>query len=233
MLSLAAAQSIQETISFLVVYICTVIFTGCLQAWVALKMGDPTAQEEGYLTLDPVVHIDASMLIFALLRLIVVRDVPMNPLNVIGSRFARIKIALMYFSASIASLLLMVLSLLVLLLFFGGFIVPTPLVPLFAGAAPWITPAPWIIVVRGIIMQIAYFNAFFACLHFLFTCLQLFLRALFAENPEYQAHAPMIALFSSILLVVLLQLTISYWGNYLRSMMLMVEYLLAYALRLI
>lgn len=55
---MSAAELIRNLAYTLVPMILSYAVHECAHAWMALKLGDPTAKEEGHLTLDPTVHTD-------------------------------------------------------------------------------------------------------------------------------------------------------------------------------
>lgn len=71
-------KSIEAVIGFIIlflVYIVSVTPAGCFRAWVAKKMGDDTAESLGFLTLNPLPHIDPIGIIVLFLFSDVVRAV--------------------------------------------------------------------------------------------------------------------------------------------------------------
>jgi hypothetical protein len=58
MVTIATADYWINIITLVIAYLILAGLGGFFQAWVALKMGDDTAAEAGFLTLDPVRHID-------------------------------------------------------------------------------------------------------------------------------------------------------------------------------
>lgn len=58
MLGLKSIEAVSGFIILMLVYIFSVTPAGCFRAWVAKKMGDSTAEELGFLSLNPLVHFD-------------------------------------------------------------------------------------------------------------------------------------------------------------------------------
>lgn len=77
-------------ISFFIAYLAVVTFANAFRAWVAYKMGDYTARADGFLSLNPLVHIDtSSVALFFMLYYMGIffgwgRYVPINPDNIEG-----------------------------------------------------------------------------------------------------------------------------------------------------
>lgn len=128
MINLQCAVILTNIITFLMVYLFSAAITGAFRAWVAEKMGDSTAVDAGFLTLNPLVHIDIMGLIFLmLLKFGWSRMVPINPYNIDGS-FALVgartgwripKLILAYFSNAIAYFFIALVALVVLVALFG------------------------------------------------------------------------------------------------------------------
>lgn len=60
-----AIQYVQIRLCHLLAYVLSVTLSGATKAWIAKKAGDKTAQYAGFLTLDPLTHIDPFGLIIA------------------------------------------------------------------------------------------------------------------------------------------------------------------------
>lgn len=83
MVSVKTAELLISVITFFLAYLVAVTIAGAFRAWVAKKSGDDTAEYLGFLTLNPIAHIDIIGLIFLFLFLFGWgRHVPINPLNI-------------------------------------------------------------------------------------------------------------------------------------------------------
>lgn len=107
------AQLLQSKIAFLVAYFPIVSIIGFLQAWIAYKMGDDTAKNWGFLTLDPLVHADLYGFIILLfpwqlfgsdINFGFGKFVPTDPEGLYG-RFQKIRKVIILFSGMLAALL--------------------------------------------------------------------------------------------------------------------------------
>ncbi len=58
MINLSLTEFFFSSILFLFAYMITHTISGCLQAYTTYLLGDPTAREEGFLDLNPLVHFD-------------------------------------------------------------------------------------------------------------------------------------------------------------------------------
>ncbi len=93
MINLKSAELIVSLITFLLSYLFATTIAGAFRAWVADKMGDSTAQDCGFLTLNPLVHMDPiGMMFVCLFSFGWSKFIPINPQNIDGSiRFLGIK----------------------------------------------------------------------------------------------------------------------------------------------
>lgn len=67
MISTEIASTIRELIAYIIAYIPLATFNGYFKAWLSYKLGDDTAKRYGYMTLNPIIHIDIIGLIMLLL----------------------------------------------------------------------------------------------------------------------------------------------------------------------
>jgi hypothetical protein len=104
-------QFFQTMLCLLLAYIVSVTLAGACTAWVAKQMGDSTAEYAGYLTLDPLVHIDPiGAIVLVLLKFGWGREVPID-IYAIKQPLRDLKILVTYYSSTILHILLIVLSL--------------------------------------------------------------------------------------------------------------------------
>lgn len=106
------ANILQIKIIYIFAYFPVITLIGFLQSWINTKLGDDTAKNWGFLTLDPAVHFDAYgflILIFPWqlfgvdINIGFGKLVPYNPEGIYG-KFAKLKKVLVLFSASIAAI---------------------------------------------------------------------------------------------------------------------------------
>jgi len=83
MINVELAQFLLTTISFVFAYLICATLVGAFRAWVVDKLGDPTPRQLGFLTLNPMAHIDPLGLIFLLyFHFGWGAHVPINPRNI-------------------------------------------------------------------------------------------------------------------------------------------------------
>ncbi len=108
------AASVTFFVALLLSYTLLVTLAGFFRAWVAKIFGDDTAEEQGFLSLDPRMHIDVLGAIALLLfRVGWGRRVPLNPTN-IGGRWRWTKLALAFLAGVIAYLFFAIVGLIAL-----------------------------------------------------------------------------------------------------------------------
>lgn len=119
MISLRLIESLISFITLVVAYLVTFTIANYARAWTAKKMGDSTAESLGFLTLNPLVHVDP----FGALLLFFTgigwgKHVPINPYAIYG-KHKNFKLILVYCSEIIAYVVTALVSLILLIRFFG------------------------------------------------------------------------------------------------------------------
>lgn len=119
MINVQIAETIINYITFLIAYVCSVTITGCFTAWLVHKMGDDTPMENGFYSLNPLIHVDFLGTLFLILyKFGWSRFIPINPFN-INPPLRMAKTVIAFLAQSIGSLLLALASLLLLIVLFG------------------------------------------------------------------------------------------------------------------
>ncbi len=102
MINMQTTELIITLMTFFLAYTVAVSAAGAFRAWVAERMGDDTAASLGFLSLNPLVHIDMIGLLFLFLFFFGWgRYVPINHLN-IEEPYRRFKILIAYFADTCA-----------------------------------------------------------------------------------------------------------------------------------
>lgn len=124
MMDVSTAQFIVNTISFFFAYCYVVTLGGAFRAWVASCLGDYTAEDEGYLTLNPIAHVSPIGIIFLVLRSFGLGYyIPVDPTHIRG-RFKALKITLLYYSDALLHMVCAMIGLVILMLTFSPLMVP-------------------------------------------------------------------------------------------------------------
>lgn len=119
MINLRNIEYIIYLITFIIAYLIAETLSGWFRAYIAKKMGDDTPEALGYLTLNPLVHIDPVGIIFiALYGFGWGRAAPITPDN-INDPHKYLKLTCAYFSDTFAHFILALSSLLMLVTIFG------------------------------------------------------------------------------------------------------------------
>lgn len=106
-------------ISVILSYMILVSMVGYFRALVAKWMGDDTAERQGFLTLNPAVHVDIfGFILLVLLRIGWGRQIPINPTNIHG-RLRWLKLSIAMLAGVIAYLLFAVLGLVIVVYIMG------------------------------------------------------------------------------------------------------------------
>ena len=115
MITLHTAEMFISLITFFVAYLVVITLSNVFRAWVAYEMGDDTGVRLGYLTFNPMVHIDPIGLFFLFTFYFGWgRMVPINPLN-IGWPRRSLKLAAAYLSDTFMHFLLSLIGIIMLL----------------------------------------------------------------------------------------------------------------------
>ena len=115
MITVHTAELFISVITFFVAYMFVVTLTNVFRAWVAYKMGDDTGVRLGFLTLNPLMHIDPIGIICLFLFYFGWgRVVPIFPLN-IHPPYRALKLIVAYLSDTFAHFVLSVVGIIILL----------------------------------------------------------------------------------------------------------------------
>lgn len=197
MIDLKSATSIINLITLSLVYFFTVSVAGYTKAWVSQKMGDDTAAEHGFLTLNPFVHTDLiGAFLFLAFGIGWGKYFPLDPFNIMPP-YRSLKIIIAYISDSLVRLIIALISLVFLILFFGAkiLLVANPMIlyghlshEFLASFYP--ESSALNITLAFILIVLAYINVLLGALYLLINAfdLSLILMALRANNPHEEEH---------------------------------------------
>ncbi|MBT3455661.1 hypothetical protein HN446_01220 [bacterium] len=119
MVDLKNAELIIGAISLFVSYLFSVSFSGWFRAWAASAVGDSTGKQLGFMTLNPLVHIDfVGVILLFLIKFGWGAHVPINPFNITYPR-RNLKLFFAYLSDALAHFVLAIVALFFLVVFFG------------------------------------------------------------------------------------------------------------------
>jgi hypothetical protein len=195
MLNVPTAEFIISKMASLIAYVISITFAGFFTAWVALKLGDDTPEQEGFLTLNPLAHVDPLGTLFLMLyRFGWSRFVPINPLNMHG-RLRIVKILLAYLTETFWFLILGILSLLALIALFGaGIFTSDSILTSFPESSSYT------LAIAFIIIAMVHVNIMLAVVSFLVNMCGLGVMYLAEKNPTYLHYANIIMVLVPLLL---------------------------------
>lgn len=123
LLTYAQANNLILCLALFFAFTIVTVLAHFFKAWVALKLGDPTAAEEGFLSFNPLDHIDPIGLVcLFFFGLGWGLYVPINALNIHG-HYRGLKIALAYLSDIIAYICIGIICMLLLVFLFDSAII--------------------------------------------------------------------------------------------------------------
>jgi hypothetical protein len=118
MITLHTAEMFISIITFFIAYLVVITLSNVFRAWVAHKMGDDTGISLGYLSCNPLQHIDPIGLFFLFIFYFGWgRMVPINPLF-ITEPYRALKLIIAYISDSMMNFILSLIGIIVLLAIF-------------------------------------------------------------------------------------------------------------------
>lgn len=214
MINVQSAELFITLITFALVYILSVTFVGYFHAWVTDKMGDDTAAESGFLTLNPLQHVDfVGIICLLLFRIGWGARIPIDPTKIQGrSTVGRwLKLYTAYWSDAVAHVALATIAMTGLVLIFGGNVLQLSADMMLNGelshmrfAQVYPGVSSMIISVALILIACIYLNVFLAVFSFVFYGLELLIMFLTENSPEYAQYSSAFTFLVYFLLVLLL-----------------------------
>lgn len=214
MINVQSAELFITLITFTIVYILSVTLVGYFHAWVTNRMGDDTAVEMGFLTLNPMQHIDiVGIVCLFLFRIGWGSRIPIDASKIdSNSKVGRwVKLYTAYWSDAIAHVLLATGAMTTLLLLFGKEVMPLSIRMMLSGelshlefAQAYPDVSSLIISIAPILIACIYLNVFLAVFSFVFYGLELMMMFLTENSPEYAQYSNAFTVLIYILLVLLL-----------------------------
>lgn len=220
MLNLKCAELFVGFITFFIAYLTAISIAGFFKAWIAYQAGDETPRDMGFLTLNPLVHIDTVGAIFLILfRFGWSRSVPINPHHIDGSikmlgikSGARIpKLVFTYLADTIAYFTIALIALVAVVAIFGTDILDIAYAMLvfsqcmshlfIAHAFP--TYSSMSIAIGFILIALAYLSIMVGVLDFILNSYRLALQLFIEKSPDYTGSQEA---YSSLLIPIVIML---------------------------
>lgn len=188
MINVQIAQSLISLISFVVAYILSVTLAGCFTSWVALKMGDETPAECGFISLNPLMHLDAMGLLFMILfRFGWGRFIPINPHNITG-RFRVLKRLVAFLAEPFSYIAISIMSLVSVVALMGKEVLCASAG--FFDAFPHVSSYSFAISI--IVMSMIFVNVMLAMITFLVNMCGLGVIYFMEKYPDYMMYTSLI-----------------------------------------
>lgn len=214
MINVQSAEFFITLITFALVYIISVTLVGYFHAWVTEKMGDDTAAESGFLTLNPMQHMDImGVICLVLFKIGWGARIPIDPSKIQSrstvGRWAKLYTA--YWSDALAHIALATIAMTGLILIFGPMVLQLSADMMLNGelshmrfALKFPHVSSLIISIALILIACIYLNVFLAVFSFVFYGLELLMKFLTENSPEYAQYSGAFTFLIYFLLVLLL-----------------------------
>lgn len=231
MINLSLTEFFFSTILFLFAYMITHTISGCLQAYSTYLLGDPTARDEGYIDLNPLVHFDPFG-VFALLVFGIgwFQTVPIDPSSFRG-RGAHLRLFFAYGAEAIISIGIAIVSLFLCVCSFGfplsdvlvyKIFTYRPLLSLFSSTGAHFNMAalfaeyqsPLSIVGAFLLVSLVYLNIIIATVSIIYNGFRYMLVIGAEKGYSYMQYADYVTFFGPIIVLFLFidQLVIYFIG---------------------
>jgi len=209
MINVKSAEFLIGVITFLLAYLIAVTLAGCFRAWVAKKMGDSTGENMGFLTLNPLVHIDPLGILFLILFYFGWgRRVPINPFN-ITSPSRTIKLVFAYLSDTIAHFFLALCGLVLLVATFdvhvldiARYMILTRNVSHLYIAHLYPNASSLTVSLAFIVVALIYLNFILGVLDLIINACSIIMLLVLERSPHYARYNTYITVFLPILLIL-------------------------------
>ncbi len=221
MINLSLIEFIFSTIIFIFAYMITHTISGSLQAYCTYLLGDPTAREEGYLSLNPLVHLDPFG-IFALLFFGIgwFQTVPIDP-SYFRGQWGSLKLGVAFFAEAFISIILAIISLFLCVCSFSsalrirdliGLVFSyRPIAAIFSSSGAHFNMAslfaafhsPLSIVIAYLLIAIVYLNILIATVSIIYNGFRYMLAIGAEKSYSYMEYADYFTFFGPILVLFL------------------------------
>lgn len=175
-------------LTLILAYGFSVTLAGAAKAWIAKKMGDSTAEYAGFLTIDPLIHVDLVGLIVLLLTGFGWgRTIPVNAAN-IREPHRSAKLLTIYYSTTLMHILMCIIMMLMFASMRNSFLMGS-------------VSGKMILTIMETTVSV---NAFLAMLRFIQASMELIFMHAVELHPEYAHYIELGALIGSLLLMLFL-----------------------------
>jgi len=209
-LTIPIADSIISILAFLIAYGISVVITRALAAWVISFLGDSTAKELGFTSLNPLVHLDfLGFLFFYLIGLGWKKNLPIDT-EYLGPRFRTLRILAAFLIESIIHMVIATIGIALLAALFGIhiFYVALPMVARYEHLSHRVLMATYptlpslALVIALILILIVYVNTMFAALSLLLNAVRYGLSLVMARYPDLEQLGSLLLIVSALLFLI-------------------------------
>jgi hypothetical protein len=211
MINLRFIKLIIDLISIGLAYVFSATTAGYTQAWIAKKMGDDTPEQAGFLTWNPLVHVDPIGAFFLLsMGIGWMRFIPIDPSAIRG----RWRLAAVYFCNLVVYLLIALCALVILLRIFGlsmlGHAIPISLETL---QAAYPETSSLMLSFALVLLDTLYLGIVFAVLYFVIDGFR-FLLLVASNDTDRLQEGDMLSFIIPFILIVLVAPTLRVYAIY-------------------
>lgn len=223
MINLALAQWLISLILLVIAYFISITINGVMQTLVLSYFGDSTAEDEGYLSCNPLTYFD----LFNFIWLVFVRvgwpySVPLNISN-IQSPYRLLKLFIIEIVSPIVSLLIAIISLTLLVIFFGSALtihLATYMFSAFADKLPSKIfllqeavrlisehssySSSFFIILALLLIALVFLNLYLAVFSLVINSIRYFLLLGFEHSYKYIKHADFLTVFGPLIVYIFL-----------------------------
>ncbi len=204
MMTLQGALFFNRLIAAAIAYFLITMMSGYCQAWIAKKLGDSTAEEEGFLSFNPAVYVDVvGFILFLITGFGWGKIVPINPMHFHG-RYKRFELFFAYASRPLVNGMLGLITLFILDIGFGGYALTLPVPILFS---KHVAAAK---ALRSILILMTNFSIFFSLYSAMLMLFKLLILNILGPMNVMWHEAELISVFLAIFLLVFFANQIEY-----------------------
>lgn len=206
MISIQTIESLVSFFSLGLTYVIGATTAGFMQAWIAQKMGDHSASQEGFLTWNPLVHIDpVGAFCFLYFGFGWSKNVPVNPYSIAS----KVKLFFVLFAHTLTYIALALISLLLLISFFGFNFLELAMAMISSGyislmglSATFPTLSSFALVIAHILVLMSYLSIMLAVFYCIYDGFNYVTTAFFPEQ-EWLRENEFARFFLPLLLVLI------------------------------
>lgn len=204
--NLASAESLISIFSLFFAYCISVTLSGAGQAYIASRMGDTTAKDEGFLSLNPFDHVDlVGAFMLVLFKFGWGRQIPINPFY-IKPRWYTLRLLFVYSSEALISIALALCALIFLVVFFKIDALFFAVEMFFSGSTPTRSfvqafPHTHSLVIVGslFLLSVVFFNVFIATYSILLNGIKYIIARGVHYGYQYVEYTDMLLIFGPLL----------------------------------